>query len=111
MTTSALLTDLLVALARAVPELIDALRPDVAADVRAALAGARARLPAPGSIRDAVEAVIDRHEERDALTIAAATGIPHASVVRVLRAAAQFRQMPPVLDTPRGAWSEPGEGD
>jgi hypothetical protein len=55
------LAALLVALARVVPELLDALRPDVASDVRAALASARGRLPAPGSIRDAVDGVIARH--------------------------------------------------
>lgn len=109
------LAALLVALAQMVPGLIDALRPDVAASVRSQLARARGMLPAPGSVREAVEAAIARHEpladevESIAHTQGALLSARERASLRA--AAAALRGVPPVLDAPRGAWSEPHEGD
>lgn len=110
---SAELAALLVALAQMVPGLIDALRPDVAASVRSQLARARGMLPAPGSVREAVEAVIARSLADEVESIAHTQGALLSARERAsLRAAAAaLRGVPPVLDAPRGAWSEPHEGD
>ena len=59
--TSALIVELLAALARVVPEVIDALRPEVAGEVRAMLARSRAMLPPAGSVAEAVEDAIARN--------------------------------------------------
>lgn len=92
---------LIVAICSAFPALASAvlgvLRPDVAVSVREQLTLARALLPPPGSVTAAVKSVAERHH---ADTIAAATGIPRADVVRVMRAQAQLigsPLAPPVL--------------
>ena len=110
------LAALLVALAQMVPGLIEALRPDVAASVRDQLARARTLLPPAGSVSSAVEAVIARREasladEMEAIAQTQGALLSARERASLRAAAASLRGMPPVLETPRGAWSEPHEGD
>lgn len=96
------LVSLLAALVSALPGLLRALTPEAQASVREQLAHARTLLPPAGSVASAVEAVITRHgrPDDDADTVAYATGLPRADVVRVMRAHAQLvgsPLAPPVL--------------